>query len=253
MSLCLKDFFTPRTALTTLDERLYKHKDGIIKLAEAFAKNFNQPVFIVDFYKQNMLFLSGYSQQVFGVTFEEKVLERDCPHFEYLSEEEEQMHLEITDKALELLYSFPPEERRDWSLSYNFYIRNGEKRRLLHCKVSPLYMTPEGKVWLALCSLSLSSRKEAGHPTLRHLHHLDYYKYSLKKHIWHYKEGISLTETEREILILSSQGYIMKEIADKLDKSIDSIKFYKRKLFFKMGVENITEAVFTAQNDNLLR
>ena len=103
-----------------------------------------------------------------------------------------------------------------------------------------------------MCSFSLSSRKEPWNPTLRHFQHLDYYYYSLKKRRWYYKEGQDLTDIEKEILILSSQGYIMKEIAEKLGKSESAVKFYKRQLFDKMGAKNITEAVFTALNDNLL-
>jgi len=241
--LTLKDFFTARNIVRTLDEGLYRFRDGIVDLAEAFARNFSQPVFIIDFYRQNLFYISDNLRLLFG---------QGNTHFDYLSEAERDMHLEIVDKAMGLLYTFPQKERHDWTLSYSFYVQIGEKRRLMRVRASPLYLTPEGKVWLALCSLSLSSRKEAGHPTLRNLHFLDYYKYSFRRQVWLHKEGINLTDIEKEILIMSSQGYIMKEIAGKLGKSVDSIKFYKRQMFFKMGVENITEAVFTAHDNNLL-
>lgn len=60
-----------------------------------------------------------------------------------------------------------------------------------------------------------------------------YYEYSLDKHKWIKKEGITLSETERDVLILSAQGYTMNDIADKLCKSIDTIKACKRTLFSK--------------------
>ena len=57
---------------------------------------------------------------------------------------------------------------------------------------------------------------------------------------------------EHDILMLSSQGYTIKEIASMLCKSEDSIKSYKRVLFAKLGVKSITEAVFAAINYDLL-
>lgn len=248
----LKIIFNQRNQITSLDESLYRDPSGVIKLAETFARSFYQPVILLDFYKQKLLFVSENVKQLFGLVLEQENMDGDWLFFDILPDKEYDMHLEIVDKTFELLYSFPQEERLEWSLSYSFYIEKDEKQRLLHQKITPLYLTPEGKVWLAMCTFSLSSRKEAGHPILRHFQHLDYYHYSLKKHKWYYKEGLELTDIEKEILILSSQGYIMKEIADKLGKSDSAIKFYKRQLFAKMGVRNITEAIFTALNDRLL-
>jgi len=61
-----------------------------------------------------------------------------------------------------------------------------------------------------------------------------------------------LTEVERDILRLSSQGYTMNDIADKLCKSIDTIKTYKKRLFAKLEVKSITEALSYATNYKLL-
>lgn len=79
-----------------------------------------------------------------------------------------------------------------------------------------------------------------------------YYEYSLDEHKWIEKEGITLSETERDVLTLSAQGYTMNDIADKLCKSIDTIKACKRGLFSKLGVKNIAEALSYATNYKLL-
>lgn len=63
--------------------------------------------------------------------------------------------------------------------------------------------------------------------------------------------GINLNDRERDILPLSVQGYIMKEIADILCLSVETNKFHKRKLFEKMGVKNIIEAMEFAENQKL--
>ena len=66
------------------------------------------------------------------------------------------------------------------------------------------------------------------------------------------KEGITLSETEREVLRLSAQGYTMNDIADRLCKSVDTIKACKRNLFAKIGVKNIAEALFHATNYQMI-
>lgn len=252
MPISLKDFFTPRNTVDALDERLYVNQPALIRIAEAFARSLYQPVIVIDLYKRNLLYMSGNFQYMFGILPDKDPMDNDRLFFDFVPEEEQQMLLEVMDRAFELLYSLPVDERLEWSLSYYLTIDSGEKRRLVHQTVTSMYLSPQGKVWLAMCTFSLSSRKDPGHPSLRHYRHPDYFIYSFKKHVWFYKEGVVLSDVERDILILSSQGYIMKEIAVKIGKSEDTVKFYKRQLFAKLGVKNNTEAVFAAINDNLL-
>ena len=70
--------------------------------------------------------------------------------------------------------------------------------------------------------------------------------------VWEKKEGITLSETERDVLRLSAQGYTMNDIADRLCKSVDTIKACKRNLFAKIGVKNIAEALFHATNYQMI-
>ena len=51
---------------------------------------------------------------------------------------------------------------------------------------------------------------------------------------------------------LSAQGYTMNDIADRLCKSVDTIKACKRNLFAKLGVKNIAEALFHATNYQMI-
>jgi len=44
----------------------------------------------------------------------------------------------------------------------------------------------------------------------------------------------------------------MNEISDKLCIAIDTVKFYKRRLFERLNVKNITEALSFATNYKLL-
>lgn len=113
-------------------------------------------------------------------------------------------------------------------------------------------LTKDGRIWLALCTVAMSSRSTPGHIVMRKSDSETYYEYSLDKHKWIVKNNVTLSGIERDVLILSAQGYTMNEIADNLCKSIDTIKACKRTLFVKLGVRNIAEALSYATNYKLI-
>lgn len=113
-------------------------------------------------------------------------------------------------------------------------------------------MTTEGRVWLALCTVSLSPHKDAGHIEFFQFHTGEKREYSLEAHRWKSRETITLKPEEKQILTLSAQGYTMKEIAEKMLRSFDTVKFYRRQIFEKLDVQNITEALALATNYGLV-
>ena len=250
--LTIQDFFNADNTVTRWDTLEQENRDIYVDAARAFSRNLYQPVYIVDFLEKEIIHISGNMRRLCGSSQSESVEHADALYFDYIPDEEKLMLKEIVEKTFELFKTFPLEEREQWSLSYSFHLQcNNHKRLVLH-RASPLRMTPDGRVWLALCTFSLTSNKEPGSPVFRRYGHRDYFFYSLKNHVWYYREGVSLTQTERDVLVLSSQGFTMKEIASRICKSEDSVKSYKRHLFAKLGVKNITEAVCSAVNNDLL-
>ena len=71
-------------------------------------------------------------------------------------------------------------------------------------------------------------------------------------HRWKSRETITLKPEEKQILTLSAQGYTMKEIAEKMLRSFDTVKFYRRQIFEKLDVQNITEALSLATSYGLV-
>ena len=54
------------------------------------------------------------------------------------------------------------------------------------------------------------------------------------------------------MLVLSSRGYSVGEIAEKMHKSEDTVKLCRKQLFDKLDAGNITEAMAYAVNYGLL-
>ena len=62
---------------------------------------------------------------------------------------------------------------------------------------------------------------------------------------------VTLTEREREVLALLSEGATNRQIADELYLSIDTVKTHVRKVFGKLGVGNRTQAAVVARDHGL--
>lgn len=162
------------------------------------------------------------------------------------------MLAEINKSGFNFYETLPIKERTSYTISYNFHIGSGKRFMLINHKLTPVLLTKSGKIWLAACVVSLSSHNTPGHIKISQKGQTKYWKYNLEKHRWIENEGIVLNDKEKEILLLSAQGYTMNEIANKLFLAVDTIKFYKRRLFEKLDVKNITEALSLATNQKLL-
>ena len=61
------------------------------------------------------------------------------------------------------------------------------------------------------------------------------------------------TEKEKEILLLSKDGLMGKEIAERLNVSINTINTHKRRIFEKLGINTTLEAVHYALRKGIIR
>jgi DNA-binding NarL/FixJ family response regulator len=60
------------------------------------------------------------------------------------------------------------------------------------------------------------------------------------------EEGLDVTDRERMILTLLTKGYSYKMIATECNLSIDTVRFYIKKIYEKLQVHSMTEAVSKA-------
>lgn len=102
-----------------------------------------------------------------------------------------------------------------------------------------------------MCVVSLPSYKTAGHVRFRVNGSDNFWKYSFVRHEWKEYKEISLKEEELDALRLSIEGHTMTEISDMMCRSVDSVKFYKRGAFGKLGVANISEALARAISNKM--
>lgn len=248
-----ENFFISDNKPKGITSKDYDSIKPFIDTINAVSRITYQSLYVIDYFKKNFLYVSGNPLFLCGHSQKEVNDMGFMFYLTYVIPEEQSMLLELNQKGFNFFENIPVNERIHYSISYDFHLKSeGQSTILINHKLTPVRLDSSGHIWLAICIVSLSSHKEAGHIEIRKENSSFYWEYSLKSHRWEKKECIALTEKEKEILFLSAGGYTMKEIGEILCLSTDSIKSYKRKIFEKLGVNNITEAVSYASNSQLI-
>lgn len=215
----------------------------LINAAKAFARSTHKSVYIIDYFRKNFLYASETLAYICGGN-KAKILEYGYDiYINNVPEYDQKMLLEVNEAGFNFFNNIPVEKRAEYTISYDFHIVNDGKKRLVNHTLTPMMMTEAGRIWLALCTFSPSPRKRTGYIRMHKNGERIYHEYNLTSHSWEERQIPQLTDMEHEVLRFSLQGYTMNEIAEKLCKSIDSVKTYKRNLFARLKVKNIAEAI----------
>lgn len=252
MNIDVDDFFVEFNSVEDITDEDYKKADTIVRIAKAFTRSMSQGIYIVDYFKRNFLYVSDRMSSWCGLS-SDKIQELGYKFYlDYVPSEEQQMLLEIHREGFRKYSEIPLDERLEYSIFYDFHIRYNGKTHLINHQFTPVMLTRHGWIWLALCTISMSARSAPGYIIMKRSGLKYHYEYSLDQHLWIRKESTMLNNKEREMLLLSAQGYTMNDIANKLCYSIDTIKACRKEIFLKMKVRNIAEALLYANNYRLL-
>lgn len=246
------DFFLHSNEVNHISKENYDKIELLVNATKAFARSTYQCVYIIDYFHQDFIYASDNLAYLCGLEPEQLMEAGYQMYIDHVPDADLQMLLEVNKKGFDLFNELPVGDRLDYTISYDFHLTNGKHSRLIHHHLTPILLSDDGRIWLALCTVSLAATDEPGHIIIQKNGERCYYEYSTSRHKWEKKEGITLSETEREVLRLSAQGYTMNDIADRLCKSVDTIKACKRNLFAKLGVKNIAEALFHATNYQMI-
>ena len=247
------NFFSARNAVnrTTKDERT--KINGYLEVIKAFAKTTYNSIYVIDYEKNgfdyvadNPLFLCGYKP--------EEVKEMGYAFFnKHVTPADLRLLMKVNTAGFDFYERLPQNERKECTLSFDFHLQNGRgKTFLVNQKSTPIFFTNTGKLWKALCVVSLSSARTSGNVEIYHSVNDQTHRYDIERNLWKIGKNITLLERETEILQFAARGYTNKEIAETLFLSEETIKFHKSKLFKKLNVSNISEAVVHAANHKLI-
>ena len=230
----------------------YGLADTFLRTAEAFANTTYQSVYIIDYFRKNFLYVSTNPLFLCGMSAESVKNEGYQFYIDHVPSDEVDMLLEINKAGFSFINDIPLEEKRKYTISYDFHLVNGREKILITHKLTALACQTDGAVWLGLSVVSLSSHSDAGHVTMHCRDKSEFWEYDLSGHTWQKRAAPALNETDKAIIILSSQGLTINAIAERVHLAADSVKTARRRLYVKLGVSNISEAISYATNYKLL-
>jgi len=247
-----EDLFVSSNIIETGSNEQYKKIPTLINAVKMFSHIVYQSIYLIDYSRQSFLYVSDNPLFLCGLTAKEVKELGYTFYLKNVPKEDQKMLREISNNGLKFFNGISDIDKRKCSISYDFHLLKGNKKNLVNHKLTPTLLTDNGNIWIVTCIVSLSSQKSAGHIEFHINDSKNYWEFSLKSHKWKENHIIILKEEEKDVIRLSSEGFTMNEIADIMFKSIDTIKFYKRNLFEKLKVSNITEALTYAISYKLL-
>ncbi len=247
------DFFIEENKVVNVREEDYLGLDMYIQFMEAISRMTYRSLYVIDYYKKNFLHVSKNPLFLCGMSIEEvKNLGYDF-YLIHVTKADLPLLIEINRLGFNFAKSVPSKNYLDYTLGYDFHMKQPSgKSILIHHEITPLRLSRDEKIWLALCSVSISSNNTSGNLIISRQDCKTQWRYNFESKKWIQFDGIVLKDYEKDILLLSAQGYTMNEISNRIHKSVDTIKGYKRVIFEKLKVENITEALSFAVQYKLI-
>ncbi|KXH79134.1 response regulator transcription factor [Chryseobacterium kwangjuense] len=224
-----------------------------LEAIKAFSRLTYQSLYVVDYQTRGFDYVSENPLFLCGKSSEEVKEMGYAFYFQNVKSEDVELLIKINEAGFNFYDKIPVDERKLYSISYDFNLINGKKNMVLvNHKLTPMFLTEDGKIWKALCIVSLSSNTSAGNIVISREGSENLWKYNPETDLWLKNEKVKLSQRESEILSLYASGLTINEIAEKIFISADTVKFHRKKLFEKIGVNNITEALAYAKANKLL-
>ena len=249
----INDFFSFRNSVDNISDDDQKQTANYLEPISAFARTTYKSIYVIDYQAKGFEYVSDNPLFLCGHTADEVKEMGYAFYFKYVTKPDLDLLLTINTAGFEFYERIPLEERKNHTISYDYHLKNNEgKIILINQKLTPIFLTNKGKIWKALCIISLSAEQKSGNIKVYKKGDNKVFRYDLEGDFWKTQEKIKLTSREKEILQYSTRGYTINEIAKTIFVSPDTVKFHRRKLFDKLEVTNISEAIAFATNNKLI-
>lgn len=242
-------FFNNSVGGEELDSRY--SLDSIIKGIDSFARLTNATCFMIDFDSHKMLYQSD--KMLYLENFADNERQRECenPYWSFVDEE-------TLNKLLLIRTKYPLVGRTMGNADYQTHICTIDypiiiKRHkfFINQKFTPLVMRSDGitKIGLFVISPSTSDHMESFIITQSHIR----YRFDFRAGVYRtFDLDASLSAQEKLILQRVQKGFTIEEIAEDLHLSISTIKTHRGRIFKKLQVRTMPEALTVIGNYHLI-
>jgi len=211
----------------------------------------NSGVTIFDVHQKQVVFFSSNFGKLLGYVPSE-FEELNHQFFDSKIHPEEKHQLALNGiSILKMFNAFSNDEKLNHKAVYEYRMLNSENNyvRLVE-QYQILELDKTGQVWLLFSMVDISPNQEENSPVKCQL--LNFRTGSFIPLETNQKAELDLTKRELEILKLVKQGYLSKEISDKLAISVHTVNTHRQRFLEKLGANNSFEAVIFASKYGLL-
>lgn len=233
----------------------YANLDISKNMLDIIADMANTNICILDFYKheyyyvsKNHLFMCGYTDE------KEYPLDQELARLVIFDDDQENQ-LKMKDAACLFFASHSPTEQLKITLYTNHRLkhRNGSVFMVSN-QYKALKFDDKGNLWLAISTSNIATKNIQVESFIElNKEQKTRYIYCPKKCEFIEVATQKLSSKEKEILLLASRGFSIKDIADKQSISQSTVKFHRKNILLKLNVESMTEAIFYADCHKLLK
>ncbi|WHF51461.1 helix-turn-helix transcriptional regulator [Chryseobacterium gotjawalense] len=248
----IQKFFFGKNTVRSLSEAECAQSRNYLETLRAVSRLTYMSMYVIDYQLKEFEYVSDNPFFLCGHTPEEVMKLGYAFYFKHVSPEDLEMLIKVNEIGFNFFDRIPLTDRKSYSISYDFHLLNAKEKILVNHKLTPIFITEEGKIWKALCLVSLSANTYSGNIILSKEGEDSFWELNISNAEWHKMEKMKLTDRELQILRLHAQGLTISQIALQIFISIDTVKFHRKKLFDKLHVKNIAEALAYATNNKLL-
>lgn len=227
--------------------KLNKHK----QIVEALAEMSNSSIQIFDLNEKKIVFFSNNYANLLGYT---------KPEFEALNYAFFEAKIHPNDKydlamfglsSLKLFKELSNDEKLNHKVVYEFRMLNSNEK---YVRVIDQYQILEldatGQIWLMMSTIDLSPNQDLESSVKCQI--LNFRTGKIIPSSIEHKPQLELTKRELEILTFVKQGFLSKEISDKLFISVHTVNTHRQRLLEKLGANNTIEAIIFATKHGLI-
>ena len=223
-----------------------------VEIAQAFAKMLHYGVYLLD--KTTELFVYSSDDPLLrcGLT-DDDLSKRGIKAFmEQLSIDDYSLIRNAYDDVVTKYDTMPRDQQSRFVAYLNFHTRYQNRLVMVTHKISVIATDSQGYPLLILGLVTPSPYDCTGFITARITGTDIIYHYHPDSRSWETGTLPHLTDNELTMLRLTIQGHEIKDIARLMFKSPESVKYYRRQVYDKLGVRNISEALSHAADYCLL-
>lgn len=224
--------------------------DYMLRIIDVASRLTNTSMILYDFEKRSVIHKSEKLLYMDEATISDIQRDSSNPYWSLIPPVDLNVLLDIEKAYFNILKTFSPEQQLRHTLVINFNILLKQKEQTVTQKFSPLQLQQDGTPSLGLLSVTQTANETCERAAIIGSGFRYAYDFQSREFVLIPKR-LQLTLIEKAILSFASKGLSTEQIAKELYRSPNTIKTHRKRLFEKLKVSTIAEAVMLVGNYNL--